>query len=282
VAAATVIRSEGHHREELGFWGEPGQRVFAAVTTPAVPPSGIAVLCPSLFSEHLAGYPQDVWLAEALAGAGLVSARLHYRGTGHSDGEAGDLDLDTMVEDVLATAARLAGDGVPVVLVGTRLGALVAAGASTALGGAPVVLVEPCLDAGRFLAEVLRVRRMREVLAGVARPVVAAEMVADLERGQVVDALGFPATARWWQSFAGRPLDTLLGDEPRPAYVVVPPSGARGDVEALAQGRADRGWPVEAVAAWDPHDWWLMKPRPAPDEERLGAVVAWMAAAVAA
>jgi hypothetical protein len=275
-----VVRSEGHRREELGFWGEPGERVFAAVTTPAGPPAGVAVLCPSLFSEHLAAYPQDVWLAGALADAGLVAARLHYRGSGHSDGETGDLDLDTMVEDVLATAARLAGDGVPVVPVGTRLGALVAAAASTALGGAPVVLVEPCLDAGHFLAEVLRIRRMREVLAGVPQPVVAAEMVADLERGQVVDAIGFPATARWWQSFAGRPLDTLLGDEPRPTYVVVPPSGARGDVEALAQRRADQGWPVDAVAAWDPHDWWLMKPRPAPDEERLGAVVAWIAGVV--
>ncbi len=278
MSQSTVVRADAGCREELGFWGEPAQQVFAAVTRPEGTAIGAAVLCPSLFTEHVAGYPQEVWLARALADRGVVTARLHYRGTGHSEGAGDELDVDAMVEDVVATAERLASDADgPPVLVGTRFGALVATAASTALGGTPLVLYEPCLDGARFLADLLRVRRMREVLRGERQPAAAADLIAELDGGGTIDVLGFQVAPRWWHSVTDRSLDALLADPARPTYVVVPKSGARGEVEALVQARIDRGWPVEAVEGWDPHDWWLMKPRPAPDDERMAPLVAWIA-----
>jgi hypothetical protein len=272
-SGATVVLGRGPVTEELGFHGGPGERVFAATSRPAGPATGSAVLCPSLFVEHVAGYRQDVCLAARLAEEGVVARRLHYRGTGHSEGEPEALTFDRILTDALAAADRLRG---PVAFVGTRLGALVAAAASTERA-APALLFEPCLHFSDFLRDQLRVRRMRELVSPDRQPVPAAELRAQLAAGGSIDVLGYPVTAALAASFDGRSLDTELAGAPRPLLVVAPRSGAT--VEAIATERRRQGWDVEVVPPWDAADWWMMNDRPEPGRMMLDRLATWVAGA---
>ena len=111
------------------------------------------MICPSIYAEFIAGYRMDVSLARALASRGVAVQRFHYRGVGHSDGEAEETTFATMRDDALAAAERLlerTGVGGPAFL-GTRFGGLVAASAAAEYPGCPLVLVDPTLEAETLL-----------------------------------------------------------------------------------------------------------------------------------
>ncbi len=99
---------------------------------------GCAVLCPPLGHETANALPALQALGDALAGNGVAALRFSYAGTGDS---AGTLDEPNRVGDWLdsidaaVALARSTGPG-PVVLIGLRMGALLAGRA--VVGGTPV------------------------------------------------------------------------------------------------------------------------------------------------
>ncbi len=115
---------------------------------------GIAVLCPPLGHEEANALPALQTLAERLVDGGVAALRFSYRGTGDS---SGSWDRPERLADWLASideAVLLArrGHGGPVVLVGMRMGALLAAEA-VARGAKVEGLVQwdPCLSGRDFL-----------------------------------------------------------------------------------------------------------------------------------
>ncbi len=103
-------------------------------TSSRAPPLGVLV-CSPLHAEMQRNYRREVLLSRRLASAGAAVERFHYRGTGNSAGEPGRLALDTMIEDGIAAVHHLQQrvGGVPLVVLGTRVGGLVAA--AVAVGG---------------------------------------------------------------------------------------------------------------------------------------------------
>lgn len=131
------------------------------------PRARVAVLCPSIAQEHLRGSRDFRVLAARLAHAGVSTLRFDYPATGNSTGDAiasdgASTDLGSRwcaaIRDAVAHARRLAPDA-QVVLIGRRMGALLAARASSGIDGgvAACVMWEAALTGSGHLRE-LRLR----------------------------------------------------------------------------------------------------------------------------
>lgn len=112
------------------WFGPTERRLFGWLHLPENGRSrGCAVLCPPLGHEAANALPAMQALGDALADHGVASLRFSYAGTGDSVGALDDPDRVTDWTDSIDTAVALARStgGGPVVLVGLRMGALLAA-----------------------------------------------------------------------------------------------------------------------------------------------------------
>lgn len=111
------------------WFGAPEQRLFGWFHLPASGRArGIAVLCSPLGREEANATPAMQMLADALAAGGVGALRFDYAGTGDSTGRSEDPGrLDAWLSSVgeAVDLARQVTPG-PVVLIGMRMGALLA------------------------------------------------------------------------------------------------------------------------------------------------------------
>lgn len=166
----STTRQSSNARTHSGVhhWFRSGDDWCAASWHVAARPlARVAVLCPSIAQEHLRGQREFRLLAVRLAAAGVSTLRFDYPATGNSTGEAiapDGLESDlaerwcAAICDAVAHA-RLRLPGAEVVLVGRRLGALLAARASASIDGgiAAAVMWEPSVSGVAQLRE-LRLR----------------------------------------------------------------------------------------------------------------------------
>lgn len=196
------------------MWLEGGRwPLFAMAHDPARAPAGAIVLCPPLFEELPVSYPLYSSVAHALAEEGMLALRFHYEGTGNSAGPpAGPDCLIAWLEgiDRAVTAARSGCDG-PLVLLGVRSGALMAAAAAARMQSVDaVVLWDPWKSGRSFL------RHERALWALHLPP---------SEEGQLVEvAGGFEIDAATADAIAGLSLPSRL--RARRALLVVRPDSA--------------------------------------------------------
>jgi pimeloyl-ACP methyl ester carboxylesterase len=257
---ARRIDTEGAFSEEAGFFGPGPQRLFGVLHRPTGPALGGLVICPSIYSGFITGYRMEVSLARALASRGVAVQRFHYRGVGHSDGEADETTFATMREDALAAAERLferTGVG-GLAFLGTRFGGLVAASAASEHPGCPLALIGPTLEARRFFRDAWRAMLIRDVKEGTARPAPGQGLADALEREGKVDVLGDGIYRPFFESVAGCTLVGELGDGARRVLLVQigRTSSLRSDLEAAAAALRGLGCDVdvelvaEDVAGW--------------------------------
>ncbi len=175
-------------------WFGPGDRpLFGWVHVPDRPDGRGAVLCPSLGLEGEASQLAYRSLARELADAGCAVVRFDYHGTGDS---AGRLDepgrVEEWVADVAVCCDELRDAGVTSLhLVGTRLGATLAARAVSACGPVDsLTLWYPWTRGNQFLRYQRALRRLYATgdapgsddgLVEIPGFVVGAELAADLK-----------------------------------------------------------------------------------------------------
>ncbi|MGF7188905.1 alpha/beta fold hydrolase [Robbsia andropogonis] len=111
------------------------------------------VICSALAQEEICTHYGVVHLCESLAKAGMSTLRFDYNGTGNSD--AVPRSLDGFVDDVLLGAEHLrVRTGVRhIVLLGVRLGGMIAALAAQQMPSAALVLLAPVVLGKAFLRE---------------------------------------------------------------------------------------------------------------------------------
>lgn len=248
-------------RDEIGFFGADGSRMFGCLhRPPGVPVAGI-VICQGLQSEALANYRREVLLARGLAGRGFAVQRFHYRGTGHSDGESTDPTFESMLADTAAAVRHLerSGDVPALGFVGTRWGGLIAAEVAAAFPGAPLALWEPVVDGGRYFRELFRLRRMHELKAGHAADGAWASPDEELGRQGWVDVLGFSIGRPLYDSAAGLTLEKALGPLPRAVLLVQMDRGRRLrlEYEELSARLVRLGCDVETRLLMEQEPWWF-------------------------
>ncbi len=251
----------GQH-ERTGFF-ERDDAVLAAVThAPEGAGSGV-LICPSLFTEALRNYRREVILARSLASRGIAAQRFHYRGTGNSS------ECDDMTFEGLCADARFAKDLLDqttsvarFAYLGTRFGGLVAASLAATSPGAPLVLIEPVLEAARFFKEGLRAKIMSG-FRGAGSAGTVAGLMQELEAKGVVDLLGDELEWTLCDSTRETTLVSALGSDPRPILIIQlgADEPVRPDYERLSTTWRDQGCDVEVARVGDRSAWWFMDER---------------------
>jgi hypothetical protein len=225
-------------------------------------------MCPPILTDLLAACSAEVQLAEHLAHLGWASVRFHYRGTGHSDGDQRHTVFEGMCADAHAVcdfATEQAGTA-RTAMLGTRVGALVAAAVSSRLAVQRLVAWQPVTDPEQFFREALRMRFLREVVAGRRGEATMRSLLHCLRDGGAdteVDVLGYRVASPLFRSLVGESFERRLSDLHCDALVV----GVLPDDAAAAGTACDPGAPgpatkpggseVTRVAVAASVNWWL-------------------------
>jgi alpha/beta superfamily hydrolase len=251
--------------ERAEFRGPEGERMLVHTTIPASSPRGALVVCSPLLGECMRNYRREVLLARLLGSHGFAVVRFHYRFTGNSDGGEESLSFDSMREDALDCVEHLQGEapGIPLFLLGTRWGALIAASAAAAHPGADLVLWEPLLEAHRFFREAFRSRLVKDMRDGVEHPATGQQLESSLHGGEPVEVPAHRIHPELHRSSSGRSLTGELGDARRSILAIQ--VGPTGSVRTELSGEVDRwragGLEVQVSAVRGEESWWLVDER---------------------
>lgn len=193
-------------------------------------------------------------LATQLERAGYATLRFDFSSTGDSSGEASEATLDQWLRDLATAAAELrsAGGSPRVALVGLRLGATLAALATSRgeLRPRHLVLWDPVINGATYLRELAAQHRqyMKEEMGEVGWPdrlIVSAE-------GFPTEALGTPLPPALTRQLAAIDLtkEQLAAD-----LVTVVASNSHAELERwkaqLGEGAAVRWLAMQNSAAWN-------------------------------
>ena len=235
-----------------GWWHGPTPEAAAAR-----PDGPVVVLCAPFGYEAVCIHRFQRTLARTLALAGLPVLRFAWHGTGDSDGFDHDpARVPTWLDDVaLAVDEARRGSGRhEVVLIGTRLGATLAAeGAARAGGVDTLVLLAPYAAGRAFVREARAFRTLAEKDLGGAPPGARTRAEGDEE------AAGFLIGAETLVALAGLDLGALRQAPARRAIIIPrddlpgPDEKLRQQLTALGVATEVRAVPGYAALMQDPH-----------------------------
>ncbi|HEV8339868.1 MAG TPA: alpha/beta hydrolase [bacterium] len=247
--------------EEAAIRPTGGSTVFEVAYLPAAGARiGVVICCPVLV-EQLTNYRYEVLLARSLASRGVGVFRFHYRGTGHSGGEDSELSLDTMVDDALRAAeraqTRLGVDRL--VLVGTRLGALVAGRVARHAPTAGLVFWAPVVDGARYLNELIRARLARELKDSRFAGAGTSAWKEELETRGWIDILGYALHSTLHRSVLHSRLDADVEGARIPALLVQFGRGdsLRPDLSRLRNALTEGGGRVDVRSIREEPAWFF-------------------------
>ncbi len=291
-AEGTAVRADdaSSTREVAGFFGPSGDRLFGTLTIPVGQPKTCLLIGSSLFAEQARNYRREVIVARQLALRGIASLRYHYRGTGHSDGDAADLTLASMCEDasLASETVRERWPGSPCSFSGTRLGAFVAAIVARTVPSAPLLLWDPIPTALPFFDDAVKARRVGGMVADRRAGSAAADASdrhQDLWSEGFLDSLGYRLPRGLRDSFNGISFPDVVGEEGRPILVVtvVPRYETTSLAEDVADLVRDRTASEVSVRRIDGRlTWWTSRDSWDPDEDHeptkevIARSVAWL------
>jgi pimeloyl-ACP methyl ester carboxylesterase len=214
-------------------FGPDSRRLFALHHVPAdgnARGEGV-VLCNPFGQEAIRSQRLYKVLAERLARQGMHCLRFDYFGSGDSDGDDNDADMETWIDDVQRAAEELAsrGGGRQISLFGIRWGGTIAALASDRLQTTParLVLWDPLIDGAQYLRDLAAAHVAAGPTAYGAQWDINATLRGEVEAEAACEALGFPLgkhlksqissiTAASFASLAANRV-CLLGREDAPA-----------------------------------------------------------------
>jgi hypothetical protein len=239
-----------------------GVQLYTVRHAPAGPRRGAVLLAgPMALERQTASITWRRW-AERLASHGFEAWRFDYRGSGESTGAFAGACLSDWRSDLETVAARASRGGGPLVLVGLRVGALLAARAFADGLGDALLMWEPPPSGRDALMEVLRRRLASDYMEGITGPHATREAyVAELEAGATVEVEGYAWTERLWRDAQEHPLPMPAEDEGRPWLWLGLTRAPRKQVPAAHADRARVPKPA----------FWNHAPLAAPDVEELFA-----------
>lgn len=246
---STVLDLIDGTSEHVEFFGG----LFGVTHLPRGEAKSSLVMCSPIFSEFLKNNRREVMLGRRLAAEGIAVQRFHYRGTGNSEGDPGDLTLDTMSADAASAAEHLRRlTGVErTATLGTLLGAFPAV--AIADPDTPIVLWDPVLDGGRYFKDLVRTL----VIVGMSqgRGVSSDELETEFSASGRLDIAGFSVPRSLHDSARAQKLQAPAGTAP----ALVVQLGRKAEVSSATarlvrrfdeQGRTVSVEPVPAREAW--------------------------------
>jgi pimeloyl-ACP methyl ester carboxylesterase len=274
VAGVTRTDTEIGLREEAEFLSSGDQPLFGFRHMPLRQARGGVLVCSPVLAEFGRNYRREFALGRCLAADGFAVQRFHYRGTGNSGGEAADVSLGSLQEDAEVAGRRLAEvSGLPVAaVIGTRLGAFVAARVAVRLGVDALILWEPLVDGAHQFREAFRARLFHDLWESTAPPQSREALSKELiDRGRV-DVLGYTIHRALYESLVTRNLAQEL-ESPPPSVLIVPIGDSaqrKTSYEQVAATCARKGSSVFVRMVAHEETWWLG------EREEAGSVASQM------
>ncbi len=202
--------------ETFGYLATQGAPIYCAIHATAGAARGTVLLCSTFGLETT--HAAIVWTrwARRLAEAGWDAIRFDWRGTGESGGEFRDATLAAWEEDLRRVYAfALQRRRGPIVVMGLRAGALVAAHAFAVGLGDALVLWEPPASGRAYVMQVLRRKIAADYVLGNSQArKTRDEYLAELESGAAVEVEGFTWTPEFCRSLLSSELPKASTERP--------------------------------------------------------------------
>lgn len=237
------------------------------------------LVCSSVFGDFVANYNRERLIGRLLASRGHGVVRFHYSGEGNSQGQRRDMTFSTLCDDARAVLGHAESLGFSnFALLGTRVGALVAAATVSALSSSvPLAVWEPPKDPLRFLTEAQRANRMSRAAQGEGENSV--NWREELEQKGVVHLLGYDVYPAMVQSLENVDFLTALGTEPR-SVMLARFAAKEGAVDPIRDGLVNRGFSVQYDSYGLTESWWFHSERALESSDLITGTVDWLATAL--
>jgi exosortase A-associated hydrolase 2 len=180
---------------ETFYFGSNDARLFGVFHKQSGPAELGLLFCQPYGEEMVSSYARFARWAKQLAQERIAVLRFHYRGTGESDGESSEFNLEVACADIEAAVVRLReliGHS-RVGLLGYRLGGTLAARLAAKVGANVVLLWSPVVNLSSYLHEILRMRLTTRLIhqGHTTVKITRDELVRQLETGHCIDVLGY-------------------------------------------------------------------------------------------
>lgn len=206
-----------------GYLASTGEQVAFVHHRAAGTRRGAVLLLGPFAAERERAHLTLVRFARSLAAEGFDALRFDFRGVGESAGRFEDQTFSTWRDDARAALDHLASiaPGVPLSLVGVRLGALLAADLFAAGLGDRLLLWAPPESGRALLWETLRRTLTAEMMASPDAPRRTREqLAAELESGRSVNVDGYIWTRALWLDAHNWTLKPAPDGDTRPRLAV--------------------------------------------------------------
>ncbi|HKX75526.1 MAG TPA: hypothetical protein VJR05_09055 [Acidimicrobiia bacterium] len=255
--AGDSITLDDGRRILVGMRVEGSSQIFCQLFLPPDPPQGGVLICSPLYAERIRNERREFLAGLAWASRGLATVRFHYRGTGHSSVDPIDPTFDDLVDDALLAGSHLLAHNIELAaIMGTRLGALVAAIAAQSFSQVPLILWQPATSGERFYRDVFRAKVMGSMAQGMASSPTRAFKAA-LAAGERLDVMGYRVGSRLYQTAASLRLAAMIE---RRRVLLIQMSGRQvlsPDYHDLVGELSERGCSVETEITNDDEAWWF-------------------------
>lgn len=230
------------------FFDLDAEKLFGLWHLPAGAPRAIVVMCHAFAEEKLWSHRVYVNFARDAALAACAVLRFDMRGEGDSDRDFEAADIESRVQDVVRAVeiARTEFPGVPLTLLGHRLGGSVAlaAGARLADQVQRIVVWDPVQDGADYFGQLIRSNLATQMATGGKVTRSRDVLLADLRKGEQVVADGYGLsnalyegmlTLRWAELVAAVAAPVLVlevrkGEQTAPSDALI--AAAPGRVQA--------------------------------------------------
>ncbi len=243
---------------DVTFVGDASEQLFVSITYPRGVVTGSTLVCSPVHADFARNYRAEVLLGRTLAANGVATARLHYRGIGHSWGDPQQMTFATMTHDACTVIQlmRERFNAKQLCFVGSRLGGYVAAAVASEHPRAPLVLWSPVMTSESYLLEAKRALRFASLAGDTRDRSSGSDAATELDRRGLVDVHGYPVRRVLLQSL-DHSLPEVLGDTPRPLKIVQFGRGkARPDYASAAEVWGEKGFQVEFDVLGEEVSWW--------------------------
>ena len=237
------------------------------------------LICSSIFGDFTANYHRERLLGQAISANGHAVMRFHYAGEGNSHGDRQTMTLETLCDDARAVMEHGSSIGFDrFALLGTRIGALVAATVISSKPAASLAFWEPVVDAQRFVGDAQRAKRMSQMAQAADSRM--SQWQTELEQNGVLDLLGYDVYPEMVKSLEGVDLVERLGPQIRPIFIARFRGGA-GERDHLAEALAARGFPVRTGHFGLAESWWFEAQSTLDSNDLYGATTDWLSTTLA-